>query len=308
MRGLMQPNLPSIAVLLASHNGAEWIDSQISTILAARDVHVHIFLSDDGSTDDTVQIAIDASGGSLTVLPRKKMGSAGANFYRVLIDAPWDEYDYIALADQDDLWNSGKLYRGVQAILDQSLDAYSSNVTAFWPNDREQLIEKSQPQQKLDYLFEGAGPGNTFLFPVESAIFLREKLRAMEPRNLDRIDPHDWFFYALIRSADKRWFIDSFSGLQYRQHGNNVMGAAKGIVAIRQRIGMITSNWYRSQILQIAAACQVSNPIIDYVSEPKISKIWVPLRYGLACRRKRSEAVVVTVFFIWLAFFGAQAE
>ena len=56
-------------------------------------------------------------------------------------------------------WFKDKLIRAVSAIEENNCNAYSSNVTAFWPDGKEALIDKAQPLRKWDYFFEAAGPG-----------------------------------------------------------------------------------------------------------------------------------------------------
>lgn len=48
--------MPSISVALASHNGAQYIGTQIRSILAQTVPVDEIVLSDDDSSDDTVSI------------------------------------------------------------------------------------------------------------------------------------------------------------------------------------------------------------------------------------------------------------
>ena len=50
----------------------------------------------------------------------------------------------------------------------QSPVSFTSNVIAFWKEGRQQLIKKSYCQKKLDYYFESAGPGCTFVLKQQS--------------------------------------------------------------------------------------------------------------------------------------------
>ena len=53
-------------------------------------------------------------------------------------------YDYIALSDQDDVWDNDKLYRAISSLDKFKCDAYSSSVNAFWPSG-ENLEAKFRP-------------------------------------------------------------------------------------------------------------------------------------------------------------------
>ena len=48
-------NNPSVAVLLAAHNGIKWIKEQVDTIFQQKDVDVDIYISVDVSSDGTYE-------------------------------------------------------------------------------------------------------------------------------------------------------------------------------------------------------------------------------------------------------------
>jgi len=82
------PN-PRVSVLLATFNGETYLNEQLKSIKNQSDVEVLIVASDDGSFDHTPQLlneacAIDCQ---LILLPSQKLGSAAANFFRLLRDA-----------------------------------------------------------------------------------------------------------------------------------------------------------------------------------------------------------------------------
>ena len=47
---------PVVAILMATYNGAKFIRKQIGSILNQQDVDVCFYISDDGSTDETLSI------------------------------------------------------------------------------------------------------------------------------------------------------------------------------------------------------------------------------------------------------------
>ena len=47
---------PRFVVLMATFNGEKWINDQIETILSQTDVSVDLYISDDGSQDNTLKI------------------------------------------------------------------------------------------------------------------------------------------------------------------------------------------------------------------------------------------------------------
>lgn len=246
------PN-PSVSVLLATFNGETYLNEQLKSIKNQSDVEVLIVASDDGSFDRTLQLLNETSAVDcqLTLLPSQKQGSAAANFFRLLCDADLTHIDYVALSDQDDIWQADKLSHAVHKILENNVDAYSSNVTAFWPNGKQKLINKAQPQQQFDYMFESAGPGCTFVLTQKLALELQRFLIANQQK-CQHIALHDWFIYAFARSRGFKWLIDKESHMLYRQHAGNVVGANVGVKAKLARWQKLREGWLVQQALLIA--------------------------------------------------------
>lgn len=244
---------PQIVVLLATFNGEAYLNEQLKSIKNQSEVDVLIMASDDGSFDYTPQLLNEACAVDyqMILLPRQKLGSAAANFFRLLRDVDLTRFDYVALSDQDDIWQGDKLSCAVQKILKNNVDTYSSNVTAFWPNSKQKLINKAQPQQQWDYMFESAGPGCTFVLTKKIALDLQSFLIANQEK-CKHIALHDWFIYAFARSRGFKWLIDNDSHMLYRQHAGNVVGANVGIKTKLARWQKLREGWLVKQVLLIA--------------------------------------------------------
>jgi rhamnosyltransferase len=262
----------SIAVLMATYNGKIWLSDQVSSILLQEDVNLKLFVSDDNSTDGTLEYLnqLARADNRVIVLPQiERIGSAGKNFYRLVCDVDINGFDYVAFADQDDLWNLDKLSRHVKLIQSESAECISSNVMAFWPDGSQRLICKSQPQRAHDFIFESAGPGCSFLMTPWLFDKLREEIQSNKSP-AKNVLMHDWLTYAVCRAYERRWFIDSCSSLMYRQHANNVIGANSGIKAIIHRLCMINDGWYRSEVSKI---CDVAARISRDARYIKLSSL-----------------------------------
>ena len=103
---------PRVLVLLAAFNGMEYLPAQMASILGQQAVAVQVVLSIDRSSDGTeawvAQLAQQDA--RVSVLPGGQVfGGAAPNFFRLLSDVDMAGYDYVALADQDDLWHPDKL-------------------------------------------------------------------------------------------------------------------------------------------------------------------------------------------------------
>jgi len=244
---------PKVLILLATFNGAKYLSAQLDSILNQQKVAVHIVISDDHSNDDTLNFLSQLNDQRVEVLPTvKTLGSAGKNFYRLILDAKVDSYDYIAFADQDDIWNSDKLINHINLAKQHDADGVSSNIMAFWPDGDKKQIIKSQPQKKWDFLFESAGPGCTFLMTPWLIKKVREQLMdAQSPAR--QVVLHDWLTYAICRAHGHKWIIDSMPSMLYRQHSNNVVGANIGLKAKLARLKKLKQGWYRAEVIKVVS-------------------------------------------------------
>lgn len=250
-----------IAVLLAAYNGTRWIDEQLESILQQRNVIVDVYVSVDTSSDGTYEHCLQLAElhKNIIVLPYgEKYGGAARNFYRLVRDVDFSDYQYVSFADQDDIWDLDKLAKAVTVMTDKGYDCYSSNVLAFWSDGREALIEKAQKQVDYDYCFESAGPGCTYVFSQKVAVEFQSFV-AVNHSEVDKIELHDWMIYAFSRQNAYKWFIDPWPSMQYRQHDNNQFGANGGFAAAIRRIKMIRNGWYLSEVKKIVGILGLSN-------------------------------------------------
>lgn len=250
-----------VAILLATYNGEAWLEEQLRSILAQTHIDLDIYVSDDLSIDRSCSTLEEFRKNypNIILLPSKvKFGSAAANFFRLLRDADLTHVDYVGFSDQDDIWFEDKLIHAITLITQRKVDAYSSNVTAFWPNGKKKLINKAQAQQQFDYMFESAGPGCTFVLTQKLALELQQFLIANQEK-CQQVALHDWFIYAFARSKGYKWFIDSESHMLYRQHADNVVGANVGFKAKWARWKKLRESWFIRQALLIADILQYGN-------------------------------------------------
>ena len=250
--------LPKVAICLAAFNGKRWLAEQLDSILVQEGIAVTIFISVDASSDGT-EDWIDAYANDdsriIVLAHDKHFGDAAKNFFRILHEVDFLGFDYVGFADQDDIWLPNKLLRAHKIISTTNADAYSSNVMAFWPDGKEKLLVKSQSQKELDYLFESAGPGCTFLMTPWLVNKVREQLLDANSPAKD-VALHDWLTYAVCRANGRYWVIDEQPSVRYRQHESNVVGANVGLSAKWNRLLKIRQHWYRYEVLKVAEVSQ----------------------------------------------------
>lgn len=291
--------LPKIAVLLAAYNGMQWIEEQIASILAQTGVDVTVYISVDPSTDGTEAWCTNLAAVKSNVIvlnPAGRFGGAARNFFRLVRDVELDEFDYIAFADQDDIWHVDKLEKATIKIERQQVDAYSSNVTAFWMDGKTKLLDKAQPQVAWDFLFEAAGPGCTYVLTGR----LAKSLKVLMLDNweaLQCVSLHDWFFYAYARSHGYRWYIDPQSYMDYRQHERNQVGANIGLRSLIDRYKTINNGWWFSQVqLIVLLLGQEVNPFVkSWISLNRLQLLRLSLSAWYCRRRMRDKILFLIV-------------
>jgi len=251
---------PSVLVLMTAYNGENWINLQVETILQQKNINLKLFISVDLSTDATYEkcITLAQIHENITVLEYgERFGGAAQNFFRLIRDVDFEPFDYVAFADQDDIWFDSKLSHAILQLNERKADAFSSDVIAFWENGKQRLVKKSYSQKKYDYIFEAAGPGCTYVFRQEPFSLFKQFLLNNQQLS-QKLALHDWTAYAFFRSNGMKWWIDDKPLMLYRQHAKNQVGYNYGLKAIISRLSLIQKKWYRNQILLIMQVINLS--------------------------------------------------
>jgi len=297
----------SVAVLLGTRNGASWLDRQLETVLLQQSVSVVIFVSDDGSTDDTCKhVQRFAQDPRVVLLPTssERLGSASANFQRLIRDIGAMEFDYFAFCDQDDEWMSGRLALAVECLRSKGADGFSSSVTAFWPDGRQSLVYNAHSQTDWDYFGGGAGQGCSFVLSRRAMAWVREVLSGQR-EHCRTVHYHDWLAYALVRAKGWRWVMHPEPTLRYRQHSVNEIGARVSLGAVRLRHKRIVAGWYGKQLRAIAEivgrACPASTGaerVLAMLAAKSIGSRLRMLAIALKMRRAPLDRLVFAGYFL----------
>lgn len=294
-----------VAVLLTCYNGEKFIESQILSILNQSLCDIKIFVSDDQSSDSTLQVLANLvsrfPGKIYSSVTEDRKRSAGKNFYELIEKSACIGYDYVAFSDQDDLWEKDHLISAIKICASKSCDAVSSNVIAFFPDARSKLYRKNQPQKKYDFFFESPGPGCTFVLTGALYQYIR-KIFNSNRELVCNVFHHDWLIYAVARSGGFKWFIREAPLVRYRQHGNNETGARIGWKGAYVRFKKISSGWYSDQIHNVALVVRASGVMVaDPILECLVTRNnwWRILTQFNQSRRSSSDRLV---FFLALLF------
>lgn len=277
--------MPKVAIILATFNGAKFLQEQINSIVHQTHEDWHIFYRDDGSTDKTIDILTSIPyTNKVTQLSPDNLsgGSAARNFFLSLFQIDVEKYDFVCFCDQDDIWAPGKLTHAINSIVENNSDCYSSDLIAFDNFKRKAwYLAKSSSEKKYDYIFQGASAGCTYMLNRVAAELVKRKIGlnfSQFPTNRS----HDWLIYAICRSYDLSWYQDRTAHIFYRQHDKNVMGALPSIKGLFFRFTMARSGWYRTHILSLRdylSGKEAEVIVLDRISRLKLrDRLWLARR------------------------------
>ncbi len=231
---------PHVHILMCTKNGGAFLVPQLRSILAQTHKEWSLWISDDGSTDGTVEkirsFMFANRDRDIRLFEGPRLGCA-QNFLSLLarpgLDASW-----IAFADQDDLWMPHKIARAVNMIwrgTGAQIYACRSVCTDADLNVIGMSARYKRPFGFGNALVQNVLPGNTVMMPPPVTDFLRSIVDFAQGTHLPF---HDWWAYQVVSGAGFDVIHDERPGIFYRQHGNNILGAQRGHATRRMKILM----------------------------------------------------------------------
>ncbi len=262
-----------VAILMASRDGASFIDAQIASIAAQTHRDWRLWVSDDGSRDGTLARlagwARELGPGRMRVL-RGPGGGATANFLSLLARAGTGA-DFAALADQDDVWFPDKIARAIARLgaVDgpgaadaPALYGARTLVTDARLAPRGLSPGFARPPGFRNALVQSLAGGNTMVLNRAGHDLVRHAAAAAAAAGAEPAG-HDWWLYQLIAGAGGRVVFDRDPVLHYRQHGGNAVGSNRGIAAralrIRAALGGRYARWNAQNIAALECAARLTD-------------------------------------------------
>lgn len=209
----MSPDNPLISVALCTWNGARWLRPQLDSILSQEDVRIEVVALDDASSDDTLAILHEYTARDARIRVHANPENLGhlRSFEKCMAMC---EGDFIAPADQDDIW----LPRKLRTLLDAMDDADLAYCDSAYIDDQGMLsgrkisddLTMHAGRDPLRYLFQNTVSGH-------AALLRREILSDAIP--FPSMLFHDWWL--AIRAAAGRGVVYVDQALvHFRRHGD----------------------------------------------------------------------------------------
>ncbi len=220
-----------ISVCMTTYNGALYIKEQLSSILPQLSLNDEILISDDGSTDNTINI-IQSFKDSRITLFNNNFKNVILNFEFVIGKATGG---IIFLSDQDDIWYPNKVETSLRLL--EKNDLIFTNLNVF-----QTTIKKGKLMYDSKKNFNGIQRNFIKNHCVGATMAFKSYVLKYALPFPNKIEMHDmWIF-----------FISSFYGktlyyakplIHYRRHGLNVSNTGGKTSNSMFRIIVIRISW-----------------------------------------------------------------
>lgn len=201
----------NISVCLATYNGELYIKEQLESILNQLSKSDEVIISDDNSTDATIEIINSFKDDRIFLYENKKEQSLVLNFENTLNKA---KNNYIFLADQDDIWKPNKVTVMKKLLYSYDLIVSAMTIIDSHGNIIEQELYKKTELRKglLVNIIKNSYQGATMAFN-------KKILDRALPFPKD-IPMHDWWI-GLIAELYGTTYICEETLISYRRHKAN---------------------------------------------------------------------------------------
>lgn len=200
-----------VTVCMATYNGEKYIKKQLDSILSQLDKDDEVIISDDSSTDRTIEIIRSYNDYRIKLYENQKYRSPIFNFENALKHATGD---IIVLSDQDDIWKNDKIEKTRHYM--QSYDLVISDAEIIDKNDKiiHESFYKINRSNKglLINIIKNSYLGCTMAFN-------RKILEKSLPFPKD-IPMHDWWIGLIGEIFGRVYFIED-KLVSYRRHDEN---------------------------------------------------------------------------------------
>lgn len=297
-------SFPEVDVLLATHNGAKFLDQFLISLAKQVEVQINLIVSDDCSTDQSTEIckkhALNFK--SFKLIDGPNLGSTH-NFLHLL---KFSESKYIFFADQDDVWKPNRIALAVSEM--GTSDKPILHVTRAVILGTSTVLP--EPYSFPMALFRNRTQGNCISFNKE----FKNKIEFSHFIPMH----HDWYFYLVGLMTNS---IVSSGAIQvnYRIHKSNQIGLPSNFFKLKRFLRDLISAQSRRRITaQVQEICRMKHLDIDKeklnfalkVCESLKGNIWsrIALVFSIALKCKTLSTIPIAALIIRGSYSQEQAQ
>lgn len=221
-----------IDILLATYNGALYIDKLLESILSQSTQSYRVLIHDDGSSDSTVAIikkyAEKYPSKIFLIDDGLKLGGAKENFFHLM---NYSTAPYTMFCDQDDIWLPSKIEVSWKALLKKEAERGEETPLCVF-TDLIVVDENLEVMSPSMWYFNGVDPSMANNFsklslssPVTGCtmLFNRAAVKCSYPLSAEAI-MHDWWLALSVVSCGGELIPIAEKTILYRQHSGNCVG------------------------------------------------------------------------------------
>lgn len=257
-----------ILVLMSTYNGEKYLENCIKSILDQKGVSVDLLIRDDSSSDSTLQIINKCMSDRIKVYGGENKGPAGS-FLDLIYKAP--EYEYYAFADQDDIWKEDKLANAIELLAGENCPCIC--VSSYELIDKDGRIISNKISNRK-YTFESALLGWMPLGCTQT--FNSDLMRELKRYRPNHVQMHDHWISLVCFAVGGKYVYDEEIGIQYRQHGENVIGHQKSVFS---RLKGYISDCRKGECSRLQQAMEVYNGYAEQMNEKTLENITMLIGY-----------------------------
>lgn len=240
-----------VVILMSTFNGEKYLESQIKSILNQTYKGWQLYIRDDGSTDNTINIIkkyclLDSR---IKFYNKKSRNNIGVvhSFIKLLKNI---NADYYMFSDQDDFWLKNKISETLKLMLSIKNQNIPICVhTNFSTVDSKLRLKNDNKNRKVFSKFENLLFCNCI---VGCTMMINNKLKQLidfDDFNYSQVYMHDWWMGLIASEFGKVLYLRK-STLLYRQHNNNVVGDVNNKYKLFFS-RLINSSYDKKEILKI---------------------------------------------------------
>ena len=110
-----EQNNPKVIICMSTYNGEKYVKEQIESLLNQTYKNLEIYVRDDGSKDNTINILEEYEKNNKIHFIKGNNVGVVKSFYECLKEA-YDNAEYFAYCDQDDKWHEDKIKRAISKL------------------------------------------------------------------------------------------------------------------------------------------------------------------------------------------------
>lgn len=219
--------MSKVDILMATYCGAHFLKEQIESILNQSHQDFNLYISDDGSSDDTLSIIRSFHDSRIHIVEKNPHPGVIGNFSHLM---SFSTAPYILFSDQDDVWFKDKIEKTLQLMK----EVENSEIPVLVHTDLQVVDGALNLIHPSFFAYTKLKPLSHTTFPklltqnvvTGCTTMINRALLTLAHPVPDQVAMHDWWL-ALIATAFGKIAVLNEPTMLYRQHAQNSLGAKK---------------------------------------------------------------------------------